>query len=198
MTVPAPSLISPQIWSYPASSVLGPTLFAIPLEEIFFFFVQTYITANIYHVCSRPVVHALLLPRAPKQARAASIIASRGVAMWLGVYGVAAGALWKGAWEWTYMSLIMVWAAPFLALLWSVAICLRRTVSQRRADRAFARRRGVASSHILALPAYASVLPVAIPTVYLWICDASALRRGTWVIEPDTKLGLDLGGLEIE
>ncbi len=56
----------------------------------------------------------------------------------------------------------------------------------------------MASSHILALPAYASVLPVMVPTVYLWICDASALRRGTWVIEPGTKLGLDLYGLEIE
>ena len=58
--------------------------------------------------------------------------------------------------------------------------------------------RGVASSQLLALPAYASVMPVAIPTLYLWLCDAAALRRGTWVIERGTKLGLSLHGLEIE
>ncbi len=109
---------SPQIWSYPASSVLGPTLFAIPLEEVFFFFIQTYITSHLYHLLSRPVIHALLLPHTPKQARSASAVAGAGVASWLGLFAVAASALWRGAGEWTYMSLIVAWVTPFLALLW--------------------------------------------------------------------------------
>lgn len=38
-----------------------------------------------------------------------------------------------------------------------------------------------------------------IPTVYLWFVDTLALRRGTWVIESGTKLGIDFGiGLDIE
>jgi 15-cis-phytoene synthase/lycopene beta-cyclase len=43
------------------------------------------------------------------------------------------------------------------------------------------------------------VLPVLLPTIYLWIVDTLALRRGTWVIENGTKLGIHLWpGLEIE
>lgn len=62
----------------------------------------------------------------------------------------------------------------------------------------FAHSRFVASDHILALPWTATVLPIAIPTVYLWILDAVALQRGTWVIESGTKYGLEFCGLEIE
>lgn len=112
--LPLPS----QIWSYPPSSVLGPTLLAIPIEEVFFFFIQTYITSNIYHLCSRPVVHALVLPRSGADARRASAVAWVGVAGWVGVGAVAVGALTRGAGEWTYLALIVGWVAPFLALLW--------------------------------------------------------------------------------
>lgn len=42
------------------------------------------------------------------------------------------------------------------------------------------------------------MIAVVIPTVYLWICDSCALRRGTWVIERGTKLGFAAWGLEIE
>jgi 15-cis-phytoene synthase/lycopene beta-cyclase len=41
--------------------------------------------------------------------------------------------------------------------------------------------------------------PVLIPTVYLWLVDELALRRGTWSIGAETKLGMRLfGALEIE
>jgi 15-cis-phytoene synthase/lycopene beta-cyclase len=43
------------------------------------------------------------------------------------------------------------------------------------------------------------VLPILLPTIYLWIVDTLALRRGTWVIENGTKFGIHLWpGLEIE
>lgn len=57
--------------------------------------------------------------------------------------------------------------------------------------------RGVAASHIIALRRRA-LLTITLPTIYLWICDACALRRGTWVIERGTKLGISAWGLEIE
>lgn len=78
--------------------------------------------------------------------------------------------------ERTYLGLILVWALPFLLLLWSLAYQL-----------------------ILRLPTACTILPIALPTVYLWVVDTLALKRGTWVIESGTKTGWTLWpGLEIE
>lgn len=75
-----------------------------------------------------------------------------------------------------YMGLILAWAGPFVLLLWSLAYQL-----------------------ILELPLSNTLIPIALPTLYLWIVDTLALRRGTWVIESGTKLGWHLWeGLEIE
>jgi 15-cis-phytoene synthase/lycopene beta-cyclase len=44
-----------------------------------------------------------------------------------------------------------------------------------------------------------TLLPIALPTLYLWLVDTLALRRGTWVISTGTKYGVHLwDGLEIE
>ncbi len=52
---------------------------------------------------------------------------------------------------------------------------------------------------LLGLPQTKTRLPIAIPTLYLWIIDTIALRRGTWNIESGTKLGINLWpGLEVE
>lgn len=49
------------------------------------------------------------------------------------------------------------------------------------------------------LPLSNTLLPVTLPTIYLWIVDTLALKRGTWVIESGTKLDWHLwDGLEIE
>jgi 15-cis-phytoene synthase/lycopene beta-cyclase len=59
--------------------------------------------------------------------------------------------------------------------------------------------RTLAYQLLVGLPWTNTVLPVLLPTVYLWIVDTLALRRGTWVIENGTKLGIHLWpGLEIE
>lgn len=78
--------------------------------------------------------------------------------------------------EGMYLGLIIVWAIPFVLLLWSLAY-----------------------QFILGLPWTNTVLPIAIPTAYLWIVDTLALQRGTWLIEDGTKLGIHLWPhLEIE
>lgn len=42
-------------------------------------------------------------------------------------------------------------------------------------------------------------MPIALPTLYLWLVDTLALKRGTWVISNGTKSGRHLwDGLEIE
>ena len=59
--------------------------------------------------------------------------------------------------------------------------------------------RNLAYQFLLGLPHTNTVIPIALPTIYLWIVDTIALRRGTWVIESGTKLGWHLWeGLEIE
>lgn len=50
----------------------------------------------------------------------------------------------------------------------------------------------LASDHILRLPRSATVLPIILPTAFLWTLDTVALHRGTWVIQSDTKLGVQL------
>lgn len=43
------------------------------------------------------------------------------------------------------------------------------------------------------------MIPIALPTLYLWIVDTLALKRGTWVINAGTKYGLHMwDGLDIE
>ncbi|GAA5840019.1 hypothetical protein JCM11251_006588 [Rhodosporidiobolus azoricus] len=171
-TIPWDSyLIRHRIWSYPASSVVGPTLFSIPYEEIFFFFIQTYLTSTVYALFSRPIVHASLLPRTASEGRTGRYL---GTGVFLAILAVSLAKLQEGG-EGTYLALIVGWVAPFLALLWFTA-----------------------STHILAMPRACVLLPILFPTFYLWECDARALQRGTWVIEKGTKLGWSYRGLEIE
>lgn len=119
-TIPWDSyLIRNKIWSYPQSSVIGPTLFQIPYEEVFFFFIQTYITASLYALLSKPVIHSVLLARSPAEGRAARW---SGTAALLAITGLAAHLIHLNQ-EGTYLGLILVWVSPFLALLWWVVLC---------------------------------------------------------------------------
>ncbi|KAF3481707.1 phytoene synthase [Arthroderma uncinatum] len=52
---------------------------------------------------------------------------------------------------------------------------------------------------LIALPLASTLVPIALPTAYLWLVDTIALRRGTWVIENGTKMNLQLwAGFEVE
>ena len=78
--------------------------------------------------------------------------------------------------EGTYMKLIVAWVAPIFFMLWTFNYQL-----------------------LLTLPKSKTLLPIAIPTLFLWIVDTLALRRGTWAIESGTKLGWTIWPhLEIE
>ncbi|KAI9709387.1 MAG: hypothetical protein M1812_007723 [Candelaria pacifica] len=175
-------LIRTRIWTYPPDAILGPTLFSIPSEEIFFFVIQTYNTSVLYLLLSKPTFHPMYL-KDPKLSRLPDGFVRDWLRLWrfagqmvlvlaikMGVNMVKSGG--KGM----YMGMILVWACPFLLMLWTLAYQL-----------------------IIGLPISNTVLPIALPTLYLWIVDTLALKRGTWVIESGTKLGINLwDGLEIE
>ncbi len=173
-TIPWDSyLIRRKIWTYPPRVIIGPTLFSIPAEEIFFFIIQTYNTTLLYLLLNKPVFQPSYLAR--KTREASVFYCNIGQGLLVACVVVGAILVWRGN-EGTYLGLILVWAGPFALLLWSLS-----------------------SDFLVSLPYTSTVAPIAIPTVYLWIVDTLALRRGTWTIESGTKLGIHLwDGLELE
>ncbi|KAH6697531.1 terpene synthase [Plectosphaerella plurivora] len=175
-TIPWDSyLIRTQIWSYPPDAVLGPTVFSIPVEELFFFFIQTYITSQLYIILNKPVLHAQHLNSYQTLPRWIPRVKLLGQTF-LGVCALLGFWLISSRGVGTYLGLILAWAAPFALLTWSIT-----------------------AHFILVLPLTSTVVPVLLPTIYLWIVDENALGRGTWAIGSGTKLGVRLfGSLEIE
>ncbi|RMY84721.1 hypothetical protein D0864_07482 [Hortaea werneckii] len=178
-TIPWDSyLIRTNIWSYPPNAVLGPTIWQIPIEEVFFFVIQTYNTTLLYLLFSKPVLHSVYLVKEDKASRDGKkwqYIKFAGQAL----FGLAVKKgidYIRAEGPKTYLGLILVWASPFLFMLWSLAY-----------------------QFLVRLPLTNTVLPIVVPTVYLWIVDTLALKRGTWVIEQGTKTGWELWpGLEAE
>lgn len=170
-------LIHARIWTYPPNAIIGPTLFKIPAEEVFFFVIQTYNTSLLYLLLSKPTFHPVYL-QGQKMLNEGGRL---GMRRWIGISAIIVcilagiGMIVKSG-EGLYMGLIIVWAGPFILLLWSLAYQL-----------------------IIGLPLSSTLFPIALPTLYLWIVDTLALKRGTWVIESGTKLGWHVwDGLEIE
>ena len=174
-TIPWDSyLVRHRIWTYPPNAVIGPTLFSIPAEEVFFFVIQTYNTTLLYLIFNKPIFHPNYLNSA-KPLKSEGVQWNVGQLILAGLVMVGAGLIYRGD-EGTYLGLIIAWAGPFALLLWSLS-----------------------SQFLIALPLSSTVVPIAIPTLYLWLVDTLALKRGTWVIESGTKLGIHLWeGLEIE
>ena len=112
-------LIRTRIWTYPSSAILGPTLLKIPAEEVFFFVIQTYITSLLYLLLSKPTFHPVYL-RGQKLLSDGSRLRQW---RWSGILGITACIFWgcqmvMGNREGLYMGLILVWAGPFVLLLW--------------------------------------------------------------------------------
>jgi 15-cis-phytoene synthase / lycopene beta-cyclase len=172
-------LVRRKIWTYPPSVIIGPTLFSIPAEEIFFFVVQTYNTSLVYLCLSKPVFkQAYLVGSQADNGRLLPQLQRRRLVGQIIIAGIIGAGVWlickRGTG--TYMGLILVWTGPFSLLLWTLAYQFLQT-----------------------LPYMNTLLPIALPTVYLWLIDTLALRRGTWAIESGTKLGMYLWpGLEVE
>ena len=109
-------LIRRNVWSYPPDAIIGPKLFLIPAEEVFFFVIQTYNTSLLYLFLSKPLFHPGYLAFGARQASLAS-------KKWLGasVFFALIAAGWYLVLSHStgfYLGLILVWASPFALLLW--------------------------------------------------------------------------------
>ena len=151
-------------------------MFGIPVEEVFFFVIQTYNTSLLYLILNKPAVHATYLKSSDCVDRVRQRIrvwsGSAVIALLIAIGAILVSRQGQGL----YLGLILIWAGPFVLLLWTLAYQV-----------------------IIGLPSLNCSIVVALPTLYLWLVDTFALRRGTWVIETGTKLGWTLWeGLEIE
>ncbi|KAK5937301.1 hypothetical protein PMZ80_010307 [Knufia obscura] len=160
--------------TYPSEAVFGPTLFSVPAEELFFFVVQTYITACLHVLLNKPVLAAVYLRN--EQVTGEFKPQKRLGQLFFAACFIVPILLPTDQLEGTYLKLIVVWVAPIFFMLWTFGYQL-----------------------LLSLPLSKTLLPIAIPTLFLWIVDTLALQRGTWSIESGTKLGIHIWPhLEIE
>lgn len=164
----------------------------MPAEELFFFVVQTYIVGLLHNLvfvisdCSlfqttclhillnKPVLTAVHLRN--EAVRGKFEPQKRLGQLFFIACFVVPLLLPTNNHEGTYIKLIVVWVAPIYFMLWTFAYQL-----------------------VLSLPLSKTLLPITIPTLFLWIVDTLALQRGTWSIESGTKLGIHIWPhLEVE
>jgi len=157
-------LVANGIWWYDPSLVLGVRLGWVPLEEYAFFILQPALTGLWFLLLARRAAPSTSFT--PQ-----SDIRYLGTAV-LGIVWLASLAILLVGWKpGTYLSLILVWALPPVALqvmlggdiLWHY----RRVV----------------------------FLTVATATLYLSAADLLAIGSGTWTINPERSLGILIGGI---
>ncbi|KAK6831600.1 Bifunctional lycopene cyclase/phytoene synthase [Aspergillus parasiticus] len=162
-------LVRHRIWTYAPSGVIGWTLYDIPLEEVFFFIIQTYNTSLVYLILTRRLVLPMYLGTV---ARKETLI---GASILLLLIFVGLIALCFGG-HLTYFGLIITWAGPFLLIQWLFS-----------------------SAFIMALPRLELMASITLPTLFLWTVDTVSINQGTWTVEAPTKLGVQLWiGMDIE
>ncbi len=157
-------LVATGVWWYDPALVTGITLGWVPLEEYTFFVLQPVLAGLWLLFLARR------LPAGPSRVSGRSIrVVSAAVA---GAAWVAAVALLAAGWQpGNYLSLILVWVLPPIALQVAVG-----------ADILWRHRRLV-------------TLALASTTLYLCGVDAFAIHSGTWTINPTLTSGILLGGV---
>ncbi|MEJ2503435.1 MAG: lycopene cyclase domain-containing protein [Gemmatimonadota bacterium] len=175
-------LVKTGVWWYGPDRVLG-TLGYVPVEEYAFFLLQPLLAGLVLVALlgrserdrGSPASAAAGksgVGSASASAATAGVVRLAGFVVFAAVAVLGLVALQRPSG--TYLGLILVWAAPVLALQWAwagVEIWLRR--------------RPLAFG-------------VALLTVYLWIADAVAIHRGIWTISDAHTTGLSLGVLPVE
>lgn len=159
-------LVARGVWGYPPDRVLA-TIGWVPIEEYSFFVIQTLIAGLwLLFLLSRDRSQGAPLPTSGLRWRLG------GAALWLLIAGVGVLALSRPAG--TYLGLILVWAAPVLALQWGFGgdLLLRRP------------------GRLLGA--------LAVPTLYLWLADRVAIGAGIWWIDDESTIGAALFGLPVE
>ncbi|BCR95009.1 uncharacterized protein AKAW2_12055A [Aspergillus luchuensis] len=170
-TIPWDSyLIRSAIWTYPPDAVVGPKILDIPVEEVFFFAIQTYITSVAYCIFTKPLVRPMYLRPHPERCRTRKVVAFVILTLMRG--GTTCLLLGR---HMTYLGLILVGVSPILLFQWMLS-----------------------HPFLIGLPAKPTIAAICLPMLYLWVADSRAMKSGTWRIESGTKLDYRICGLEVE
>nr|QJQ72303.1 bi-functional lycopene cyclase/phytoene synthase [Puccinia graminis f. sp. tritici] len=162
-------IIKNKAWGYPDWSVLF-TLFEVPIEEIFFFIIQTFFATYIYTLFTIPIIPALYILPGPND------LEHRSPTVWkLLRWGPSIGFLTVSIVSWLlcqpghrlfYLTATGFWASPICGGLWALG-----------------------GDHVIRRP-YSIMISIIIPTIYLSFTDIIAIRSGTWFISPITSTGI--------
>jgi 15-cis-phytoene synthase/lycopene beta-cyclase len=87
---------------------MGPKILDIPIEEVFFFVIQTYNTTLLYLILNKPTLHSIYLVREKKGS--AWKVLKLGGQLVLGLIIKKSFDWVKTPGQYTYMGLILVWA----------------------------------------------------------------------------------------
>ncbi|MCK6579216.1 MAG: lycopene cyclase domain-containing protein [Anaerolineae bacterium] len=157
-------LVASKVWWYDRKLVTGLVLGYVPIEEYTFFVLQTLLTGAWMLFLANHLPHDERPPVNPLRFRL-GMAAALG-AIWLG----AVWNLFRGPKSRTYLSLVLSWA--LLPIIFQVAF---------GGDILWQHRRLVALG----------IIP---STLYLGISDSLAIDSGTWTINPEKTVNVDLGG----
>lgn len=169
-------LVRTSVWTYDATGVLG-RIGAVPVEEYAFVCLQVLLVGawalrtGALIPTSSSVLTTVLTP--PRTRHGHPAVRHRGALGWAVVALVGAALVLAGG-HLRYLGLLLVWAAPPLALQHLVA---GDVLAARRA------------------PRLRTALPV---TAWLCVADRLALAHGTWTITPGSATGLSVAGLPVE
>lgn len=171
-------LVAREIWWYGPDRVLG-TIGWVPVEEYLFFLLQPVLSGlfTLHVLARRKGAGAAGLRSIPGLRLEPPLRSAFGgrIATSLPWFALAALGGWLLTFEsGVYMGLILAWACPVIGLMWLWdGGRLWRFV------------------HVLGLA-------IAVPTLYLWVADAVAIRSGIWTISERFTLGPAPFGLPIE
>ncbi len=157
-------LVATKVWWYDRKLVKGIILGYVPLEEYVFFVLQTLLTGQWMLTLARNMTPNEKPPAHPLAIRAG--MAGALGAVWLG----AVYTLLKGPRSRTYLAITLAWALP--PIIFQAAF---------GGDILWQHRKLVALG----------IIPT---TLYLGLSDSLAIDSGTWKINPEKTVGVDIGG----
>ncbi|CAD6967149.1 unnamed protein product [Tilletia controversa] len=175
-------LIRMRAWGYPRACVLG-TVWRTPVEEYFFFLIQSVMSTLFTTLLTRWILPPLYLqPQATRSSvlRAGTLMPISYAALCLS--GLALAYRSEDQHNY-YLGMILWWSSvPLMLLTWGAADYMAAVCSPTVLE-------GARGAYRPALGRAAAVFAsVAVPTGYLWFADVFALRRGTWFISRHTSL----------
>jgi lycopene cyclase domain-containing protein len=154
------------VWTYDPARIWGIVLGVVPLEEYLFYGLQTILTAQVLLAVAP---HVGREPNRPGPGRRRTPDESRSLLMHGVPLLVAGGVTATG--PLTYLALETGWALPVIVLQW------------------------VLGHEVLRARWRALVTAVVLPSIYLALADALAIREGVWTLNPSLTLGVAPAGI---